>query len=175
LGCKSQQGLDTIGITATKLHATLLLNIFKAQAPQKTYPELIQNPLQPVSLADSYQGNFQYFFSGGYLPGNSTDAVSAMLAKTYKAQLVINLSNVDYLYDKDPKANSNAKPILACSYQELLAITGSSWSAGKHMPFDPIGTTVLQQSAIPLLLCSAQLSNLDAVLCNQQFVGTLVR
>ena len=49
--------------------------------------------------------------AGGWKPGWSTDFDAVLLAKNLKAELVINMTNVDYVYNKDPKKSKGAKPI----------------------------------------------------------------
>ena len=49
--------------------------------------------------------------AGGWMPGRSTDDDAVRLAKIYGAEMVINLSNIDYVYDKDPNKYKDAKKL----------------------------------------------------------------
>jgi len=44
-------------------------------------------------------------------PGQSSDSHAIEHAKKYHAKTVINLSNIDYVYDKNPNKYKDAKPL----------------------------------------------------------------
>ncbi len=48
---------------------------------------------------------------GGTEPAHSTDAVGSILAEFVGADLLINATSVDGLYDKDPKKYQDAKTL----------------------------------------------------------------
>jgi len=47
--------------------------------------------------------------AGGWKPGRSSDDFSVRLAKMYGAKTIINLSNIDFVYTKDPRKHPDAK------------------------------------------------------------------
>jgi len=70
---------------------------------------------------------------GGTEPGHSTDAVAALLAECVRADLFINASDIDGIYDKDPKKSRDAKRREKMSAEDLLELVkGNAMGAGKY-------------------------------------------
>ena len=99
----SRKDLDWIGIHATRLNAQLLRNIFVGYAHQ----QIIKNPTADISM----DGSIVITIVAGWKPGCSTDYDAVLVAKNLGATRLVNLSNIDYVYDSDPKKNPNAKKI----------------------------------------------------------------
>lgn len=157
--------LDWIGIAFTKLNAELLRALFG----QLAYEKVVDNPINKVKTKK------KLIMGCGWLPGSSSDKVAVLLAKTYKAHLVINLTNVDYVYDKNPKKFKSAKPFINMTWQEFRKIVGSKWNPGANWPFDPIAAKLAQKFGIKLIVCQGvNLPNLKKVLAGQKFVGTVI-
>ena len=56
---------------------------------------------------------------GGIRPGRSTDANAAYAASIIKADYFIKLTDVDGVYDKDPKKHENARKLNHISVKEI--------------------------------------------------------
>ncbi len=56
---------------------------------------------------------------GGIIPGRSTDANAAIAAKIIDADLFVKLSDVEGIFDKDPKKFKNAKKIDSMTFSDL--------------------------------------------------------
>src|SRR3989338_1639353 len=97
----SNQELDWIGTYATQLNANLVRVLFGNNAND----EIIINPNEKI------RPKKKILVAGGWKPGWSTDFDAVLLAKNLESKVVVNMSNVDYVYDKDPKKSKNAKPI----------------------------------------------------------------
>lgn len=54
-------------------------------------------------------------------PYCTTDSAAALRAGELNCQLIIKATNVDYVYDKDPRKFKDAKPFKKISYDEVLA------------------------------------------------------
>lgn len=157
--------LDWIGIAFTKLNAELLRALFGKLA----YEKVIDNPNNKVKTKK------KLIMGCGWRPGSSSDKVAVLLAKTYQAQTVINLTNVDYVYDKNPKQFKNAKPFKNITWHSFRKIVGSKWNPGANWPFDPIAAKLAQKFGIKLIVCQGvNLPNFKKVLAGQKFVGTVV-
>ena len=89
----SQADLDWIGIHATRLNAQLLRNIFVGHA----HPHIIKNPTIDIDADEPV------IIAAGWKPGCSTDYDAVLVAKNQGAMRLVNLSNIDYVYDSDPK------------------------------------------------------------------------
>lgn len=156
---------DLVGIRATRLNAELLKIIFGRLA----YPEIITDPTKPSRIKEPVA------FIGGYKPGWSTDYVAVLLAKYNKIKTVINLSNIDYAYDRDPKKFPQAKKLEVVNWQDFRKIVGSKWRPGLNLPFDPIASRAAQKDNLRVVIINGDnLKNLAACLADKKFKGTLI-
>ena len=131
IGGMSDQDLDWLGIHATRMNAHLLRTIFEDVA----HPRIIEN-------YDKKLRNWKesVVIGAGWKPGWSTDYDAVMLANDYGASLIVNLSNIYNVYDKDPNKYKDAKPIKRLTWEELEKLVGTEWSPGVNSPFDPIAS-----------------------------------
>ncbi len=159
--------LDWLGIHTTRYHAEFVRLCFGALA----HPSIVTDPgkrvagwKRPVLLA------------GGYKPGRSTDYVAVALAKTYGIHTVINLSNVDYVYTKDPRTFKDAEKIESASWKTFLKITGTRWVPGKNVPFDPTAAKFAAAHKLRVIIAGGKdMKNLRTILSgNKKFHGTTV-
>jgi uridylate kinase len=96
-----------------------------------------------------------------------------MLAKTYGAKTVINLSNINYLFNKDPKKFKDAKKIPTINWQGLFKIIGNKWLPGANLPFDPMAGKLAEKNQIKVIIANGKnLKNLKNILENKKFIGT---
>lgn len=159
---------DEIGIMITRINASLLYYALGDAA----YP----------GIAASYQEARRYAESGkiivmgGVTPGQTTDAVSAVLAESVGADLIINGTSVDGIYSADPKADRTARRFEKMTPQELLAvISGARLDAGSNTVIDIVAAKVIERSNIPLLVIDGRKpENLTDAVCRGIFSGTVV-
>lgn len=160
----NQNDLDWLGIHATWLNADLLVKIFGKLSDSC----FIVDPTKKV------KSRKKVLVAAGWKPGWSTDYDAVLLAKNLKADLVINMTNVDYVYDKDPKKSKNAKPIKETTWKELRKLVGNKWSAGLNMPFDPIASKEAEKSKLSVAIIGKNLSNLEKLIKGKKFKGTKI-
>ncbi len=159
----SAEDQDYIGIKATHLNAYLLKSIF----PDLAYDKLIESPVVKLKTGKPL------IFSGGYLPGNSSDFVAVLLAETYSIKEIVNLSNIDYVYDKNPKEFSDAKKVTKIDWSNFLRIIGGDWVPGMNAPFDPVASLRCHQKNKKVVVLNGQnLSNLSNYFSGKKFKGT---
>lgn len=127
----SSERLDKIGIGATLLHATLFNGIF-----EKLKGKVI--------------------FVGGEKPGQSTDLVAVKLARKLRSKLVLNLTNIDFVYERDPRRFKGAKPLRKTSFDQFLKIVGEKWLPGANFPFDPIATKMAKKFKIKIVILNGR-------------------
>jgi len=160
----NQEAMDWMGISATHLNAFLVKSIFNDIAEEI----IIENPTQSITF------NKSVLLAGGWKPGWSTDMDAVLLADNLKADTVINMSNIDYVYDKDPKLG-NANKIKELTWDELLEITGTEWKPGLNAPFDPIAAKKAKELGINAFVIGKDVDNLKNVLKGNEFKGTKIR
>ncbi|MBI2416033.1 MAG: UMP kinase [Candidatus Kerfeldbacteria bacterium] len=156
---------DWIGISASRLNAELLLRSFGGKA----YPNIITDPRWQVTGAQSL------YIGAGWKPGRSTDYDAVMLASYNAVPQVINLSNIDYVYDRDPQRYRQAQPLQRVSWVQFQTIVGKTWLPGLNMPFDPIAAKLAKQKNISVAIAHGKnLGNVSRLLAGQSFRGTLI-
>ncbi|MBW2983566.1 UMP kinase [Candidatus Woesearchaeota archaeon] len=161
----SQTQLDWLGTHATWLNADLMVNIFGNIADTC----FIIDPTKKI------RSKKKALIAGGWKPGWSTDYDAVLLAKNLGAKIIVNMTNVDYVYDKDPKKSKNAKPIKETTWKGLRKLVGSKWKAGLNMPFDPIASKEAEKSKLSVAIIGKNLKNLEKLLKGKKFKGTIIR
>ena len=161
----SNEDLDWLGIHATRINAHLLLTIFRKYA----YFRIIKNPKEKINFKE------KILIAAGWKPGFSTDYDAVLLAKTYNSDTIINLTNVDYVYDKDPNKFKDAKPFKEISWKDYLKLIEQKWIPGMSAPFDPIASKLAQKFKFKVIILNGKkLKNLENYLANKNFQGTII-
>lgn len=166
IGTMSDEDLDWLGIHATRLNAHLLRTIFEDIA----HPRIIENYDKKLHNWDE-----PVVVGAGWKPGWSTDYDAVVLAKDYGANLIINLSNIDWVYDKDPRTNKDAKAIEKLTWGELEKIVGTEWSPGINAPFDPIAAQLARKLRLTVIVANGEnFRNLERIIEGDSFKGTVI-
>jgi uridylate kinase len=158
--------VDWIGIHATRLNAQLIKTILLPKVEEVIVNDPIHEKInfkKPILIA------------AGWKPGRSTDYIAVLLAKRFKAKKLINLSNIDYVYDKDPRKHPDAMKIEKISWKEFRKLLPKKWDPGLSSPFDPIASKEAQSLGIEVAIING--SNMDAlkdVIEDRKFKGTRI-
>ncbi len=159
------EDVDWIGIHATRLNGHLLRAIFRDNALHR----VVKDPTKKVVWQEPIM------VAAGWKPGWSTDYVAVRLAHKYGARRVINLTNIDAVYDKDPSRFDDAEPIEHIAWKDFRKIVGDEWSPGANAPFDPIASKLAQKWGIAAVIASGHdLKNLKAIIDGKKFRGTMI-
>ncbi len=165
-GQPSADDLDWMGIYATRLNAQLLKLALKEHA----HPDILTNFDKKLVFKE------KILLAGGHKPGRSSDGAMVKIAQTYGAKTVINLSNIDYLYTKDPRKFKTAKKIEQTSWKDFFKIIGAKWSPGANVPFDPTAAKIAEKNGIKVVIANGKnLKNLQNILENKKFKGTVIK
>lgn len=159
----SLETADWIGIYTTHLNAMLVHSIFNDAQLHLEDPSKKFKPPKNIVI------------SAGWKPGHSSDMDAVLLAKNLGADTIINLSNIDYAYDKDPRKFKDAKKLTDVSWVEFRKIVGHKWVAGLNAPFDPIASKVCEQYGLKVIIAHGKkLKNFENILKGKPFKGTLI-
>lgn len=162
----SDNDLDWLGIQATKMNAFFVRTLFGNNA----YECVFDNPTKRIKT------NKKVIVGSGWKPGWSTDLDSVLAAKTYNADMIINLTNVDYVYTKDPRKYKDAKIIKEISWKDFRKIVGNRWSPRLNAPFDPVAARMAQKNKARVIIANGKnLKNLKNILDGKKFKGTSIR
>ncbi|MBS7626377.1 UMP kinase [Candidatus Bathyarchaeota archaeon] len=133
---------DEVGIRFARLNALLLISSLGDDA----YPD-VPETLQRLR---AYHQHGKIVVLGGLQPGQSTNAVAALAAETVGADMLINATDVDGVYLKDPKKDPSARRLEEVSVKDLMRIVlDEKVEAGGYKLFDPIAIKIIERSKIP--------------------------
>ena len=160
--------LDNVGIEATRLNARLLM----AGLTGSVYEEV------PATVGEAVDAAMDHpiVVMGGTHPGQTTDAVSAMLAERAKAEELLILTNVNGVYTADPRKHPDAERLPEISSGRLVEIvSGGFYKAGSTAVVDPVAAGVIHRAGIlTKVMDGRDLVQLKAALAGEDFVGTIV-
>ena len=157
---------DIVGIGATRLNAQLL-SLALGEMPDKV-------PEDPEELASNSKPG-RIVVMGGTVPGHTTDAVSAMVAKALGADRIVNATSVDAVYTDDPRTNPDAEKILDMTIQDLENIVYKEHGASRSSVFDPLGVQIAKENRIDILIVEGRnLDELRNAIVGNDIKGTFV-
>ncbi len=163
----SEAQCDWIGIKMARQNAELLCAALGGAA----FPKIVET-------LDELEVAFQHgkvVLMGGLTPGQSTNAVAALAAESIGADILLNATNVDGVYDQDPK-ELGAKMLRIVDIKELRSIlSGSGTRAGEYKLFDPVAIKVVARSKIKAVIFNGNNpENLHRLVGKGEEIGSLV-
>jgi uridylate kinase len=160
-----QVDLDWIGIMATRLNAELVRTIFGEYAYEKVV----------VNHSASIKTSKRIIIGAGWEPGCTTDTDSVLFAETIHATTVINLTNIDYVYTKDPHKFKDAQIIKKISWADFRKIIGDKYTSGMNVPFDPVASKKAEQLKLKVIILNGNnIDNLKNCLDGKEYIGTVI-
>ena len=154
-----------LGIKATKLNAMLVSNFLKAN---KLLPDSIK---EIKNLLRRY--NLVVCGSIGFKPEMTSDGDSADIARHLNAEL-INMTNVDGLFTRDPRKFKNARFIPEISFKDFLKIANKiKFKAGQHFVLDKSAAVIIDRYRIKTTILKG-LNNLERCINGEKFRGTVI-
>lgn len=144
IGVRSNYWLDMIGIYASRLNALLLISYFQGRA----YPKPVESPqeaLEAITKCD-------LVVSGGLIPAQSTASVALELAEALGAGELYYFSAIGYVYDKDPRKYSDAKPFKEIRASELKSVLQQRMLPGEYALIDEKALDIAIRSGIRIQL-----------------------
>jgi uridylate kinase len=158
--------LDWLGTHVTRLNGHLLRTIFVDIAHPRVienYEHKLENWKEPVVIG------------AGWKPGFSSDYDAVLLARDYGGKLLINLSNIDWIYDKDPRKFPDAKPLKHLTWKEYTGMVGTKWTPGMNTPFDPKASELASQLGLKVIVTNgSNFQNLTNIIEGKEFTGTVI-
>lgn len=161
------QDFDNLGIKTTELNALFFKTVFK----DLSYFKILNKPIKDLK---NIVLNKKILFVYGLKPGHSTDFVSVFWAKTLKVDKVINLTNVDYIYDRNPAKFKKNTPIFKMTLKDYLKkIANFKWQPKLSLPFDPIAAKLALKEKIKIITVNGNdFKNLKNVILEKEFKGS---
>ncbi len=164
-GNPSDEDLHWIGIASLKLNAELVRVIFGKYAQTK----VVSN------LGEDFDFEKPIVIGSAYKPGHSTDWDAVLAGKTVGAKKIINLSNIDYVYDSDPRKNPKAKKFEKISWLEYRNLIPKDYTPGLNSPFDPTASKMAEEEGMQVIIMNGKpIDNLAKCLDGEKFSGTVI-
>ncbi len=165
LGANEAQ-CDWLGIKLARNNAELLC----AALGDFAYPKIIDD-YDELEVAVNLG---KVVLLGGMVPGQSTNAVAAASAELIQADMLLNATNVDGVYDRNPE-EKGAKKLDEVDIVQLRNILSSEGTkAGQYNLFDPVAIRIVERSRIPTVIFNGNnLDNLKKAF-NKEKIGTRI-
>ncbi len=135
---------DLVGIEIARVNAELLISHLGDLAYPKV-PRSVEEFLQAYATD-------KVVVMGGLQPGQSTNAVSLIVAELINAKRVVNATTVDGVYDRNPK-EPGARKLRRVTVDELIRILESEgWrqEPGRYELADRLSLEIAKRSSIPI-------------------------
>ncbi len=144
---------DTFGIDLSRINAKLLISAFQDIA----YP-LVPKSIEELSTALLFG---KIIIMGGLQPGQSTTSVALEVAEFITAEELVVLTDVEGIYDKDPKKFNDAKLLKHLTYADLQEIIlnlhdDKQAAAGEYRIFDAVSLQILKRSKLHIRVMSGK-------------------
>ncbi len=163
---------DHIGMLGTTMNALAIGDAFK----QLDVEARVQTGIEMRQIAEFYirkradrhleKGRVVIFGCGTGNPFFSTDTAAALRAAEINADIVLKATNVDGIYDSDPKKNPNAELIKEIKYIDVLN--------RKLNVMDSTATTLCMDNELPIIVYNMNVKgNLEKIIKGKK-IGTLV-
>ncbi len=158
---------DEVAILETRQNAQLIISALKDVCPYA--PE-------DFKKATSLLNTYKTVVMGGTIPGITSDADAVMLAEVVKAKRIVNISNIDAVYDRDPR-QKGARKLPKMTHAELVKMAErfDKRKAGTHFIFDVLAAKLAARSGIEVHFVNKEAKNVKAALEGKRHKGTIVR
>ena len=162
-----ESSLDEMGIEISRLNAMLL----SAALGDSVYPVIPSN-LEEISIACQ---SGKIVVSGGLHPGQSTNATAALICEKIKADRFLNATDVDGIYDSDPKKNAKAKMFKEITIKKCLdLLNNESTEAGNYELMDIVAMKVIERSKIPTYVIKSDPKVIRNLIMKNRQTGTKI-
>lgn len=162
-----ESSLDEMGIEISRLNAMLL----SAALGDSVYPVIPSN-LEEISIACQ---SGKIVVSGGLHPGQSTNATAALICEKIKADRFLNATDVDGIYDSDPKKNAKAKMFKEITIKKCLdLLNNESTQAGNYELMDIVAMKVIERSKIPTYVIKSDPRVIRNLIMKNRQTGTKI-
>lgn len=162
----NESALDRLGIMLSRVNAFILWSCYHGLPP----------PHIPSNLEDVLGSlrTWRVIFTGGFQPGQSTTTTSTLIAESINAEKLIIATDVDGVYDSDPKRNPGARKLDRVTVNRLEEILSTGYRAGEYQLLDRLSLVIIRRAKIPVIVVNGRpATNIERALAKGD-VGTLV-
>jgi len=157
------------GISATRMNARFMSYFFNSDS-EYGVPHKIRG-------LKKYLKGQDVVFCGAleYKPRQTSDSTSAEIARYFKT-ILINMTNIKGLYDKNPKKYKNAKFIPEISWKSFDKMANKlGFKPGQHFVLDQSASKIILKNKITTYIIGKDLKQLENILKGSKFIGTRIQ
>jgi uridylate kinase len=148
---------DLVGIKATWLNAQVVIANMKGYAPKQ--------PSQDFYEFMENLKNYRIIVGGGFIPSLTTDEDAAVCADYVKSPYMINITNVDGIYEEDPRKKPEAKRYEKLSYVEYMKMVLEKETKPENsFPFTLIATKLAERAKSRVLIVNNDIEKIKKVI-----------
>ena len=147
---------DEVGIIISRLNAYIISNAARDMLEKRGFKVRtkvicsIEEFLEDMNV-------YNVFFAGGFIPGQSTDAVASLIAEAMRADILMFLTDVDGIYDKDPKIYANAKLLKTVKVSDLISkVLAEKMTPGVYKPIDIQALKIIERSNLKCIVINGR-------------------
>jgi len=163
---------DYLGMMATIMNSVAMQNCFeKLNVKSKAFsaldfPVVLENYYRRTAVEELMSGAIVICAGGTGNPYCTTDSAAALRAAELNCDIILKATNVDFVYDKDPHKNKDAKAYKKVTYLEVLE------KRLQVMDLSAVGMS--QDVGIPILVFNLNKSGNILRAVQGKEVGTLI-
>jgi uridylate kinase len=156
------------GISATRMNARFMSYFFKHDQ-EKGIPHKLSELKEDIS-----KSNIIFCGSLEYSPKQTSDSTAAQIAGFLKCSFA-NLTNVNGLYNKNPKEHKDAKLIKEISWNEFEKMANKlKYEPGQHFVLDQTASKIIKKNKTTTYILGNNINQLDNLLNGKKFIGTKI-
>lgn len=165
---KSERALSEAGIRATRMNAMFIMQFFGKEAN-----DTLPRDMHEVK-SNLHKNNVVICGALRYAPRSTSDSTAAKLAHFLNTDF-INMTNIKGLYTENPFTHKNAKFIPKETWKEFKKRANKiKFKAGEHFVLDQNAANLISAHKIKTFIIGKNLRNLDSILKNKKFEGTVI-
>ena len=171
-------GMDRVTADYTGMLATIMNALAMQDALQKSGVEsLVQTSIEMKQVAEPFilrkalrhfdKGRVVIFAGGTGNPYFTTDTTAALRATEIKADVMFKATNIDGVYDDDPRKNKDAKRLTNVSYMDVLK--------KRLKVMDSTALSLSMDNQLPMVVFDLkEKGNLKRAIMGDETVGTYI-
>ena len=138
---------DMVADKAQRLISSLIISACHEYA----YP----SPIDDLDVAFTALSSKKVVVISGKFPGQTSDNIATQFAGYVNFKKLVKITNVDGVYNADPRSHINAKKFKAMRYDDLIALTAADTrKPGSSTIFDQIAAKGIKNNKITLFIIS---------------------
>ena len=143
----SSDVLDYLGIKSSHINALLFMAALGDIAEQ---PKVYETP----KLGFDKRQKGKVWIGGGHEPGVSTDYRAVQFAEAMNADLIINATDIDGVYTKNPRIHGDAEKLIELTFAELekIIVENTNQAPGEYGLFDLAAVKLSRKLGKPVVI-----------------------